>query len=76
MLAAQMRDLAVGDRVTLLQRQVGRPPRHGVVAEVVTEDGHERCRVRWDDGEESFVYPGASLVVESRLARKAKEAAT
>jgi hypothetical protein len=42
----------------------GEPARRGQITEVIGEEGHERYRVRWDDGHESIVFPadGVSVV--------------
>ncbi len=65
MLAEQMHELRIGDRVTTPQQQVGRPGRYGEVVDVIRDPGHERCRVHWDDGGETFIYPGTALSVDA-----------
>lgn len=71
MLAAQMRELTVGDRVQAPLQHVRRPGRRGEIVEIVREPGHERCRVRWDDGDETFVYPGTAVTAERSLESEA-----
>jgi hypothetical protein len=61
MLAERRRGPGVRDQVSTPPRQLGR---RGEVAEVVAEPGHRRCRVEWEDGEETLVYPGTSATVE------------
>ena len=35
----------------------GRPARRGQVIEVISQDGHEHYRVRWDEQHESLFFP-------------------
>lgn len=60
----QMQEVRPGDRVAVVAHRVGGERRTGEVIEVLGEPGHVRCKVRWDDGAETFVYAGAELVVE------------
>lgn len=53
----------VGDRITVPGRHVGEGVRTGEVVEVRGADGGPPYLVRWDDGHEALVYPGA----EARL---------
>lgn len=53
----------VGDRVTIDGHRVGQTRRTGEIREVLGTAGHERYLVRWADGHEAVVYPGADLVV-------------
>jgi hypothetical protein len=64
MLAGQMRNVGVADQVSTPQRPPRRPGRRGEVVEVVTQSGRGRCRVEWNDGEETLVYPGTSATIE------------
>ena len=50
----------IGDRVIVPGRHVGEAERHGEVLEVMGE-GERRYRVRWDDGHEAIVVPGAEM---------------
>jgi len=54
----------VGERVELESEKVGVEPRRGVVTEVAGD----HVRVRWDDGHETLIVPGAGAmhVVEER----------
>ena len=61
MLVEQIRDLRVGDHVVAQGHRVGDGARTGEVLEVVGEPGHERCRVRWEDGHETVLYPGTDV---------------
>jgi hypothetical protein len=53
----------VGDRINVPGRHVGEGVRTGEVVEVRGDDGGPPYLVRWDDGHEALVYPGA----EARL---------
>lgn len=46
----------------------GEPARSGEILEVVGRHGHERYRVRWEDGHESIVFPadGVSIIRAKR----------
>ncbi|MEX2465058.1 MAG: DUF1918 domain-containing protein, partial [Gaiellaceae bacterium] len=66
MLRNKVKELRAGERVAVTARRVGARRRRGEVVEISTEPGHERCRIRWDDGEESVVYPGPDLTIERR----------
>lgn len=52
---------AVGDRVIVPGRHVGEPERHGEVLEVRGAEREPRYVVRWDDGHEAIVVPGAEM---------------
>lgn len=62
----EVKQLRPGEQVAVTTHRVGARRRHGQVVEVVAEPGHERCRVRWDDGEETVVYPGPDLTIGRR----------
>lgn len=64
MLRNEFKELTVGKRVAVTRHRVGARRRRGEVLEVIAERGHERCRIRWDDGEESIVYPGPDVTIE------------
>jgi hypothetical protein len=51
----------VGDHVTVPGRHVGEAERHGEVLEVRGADGGPPYVVRWDDGHEAIVVPGAEM---------------
>ena len=48
--------LSVGERVEAETESVDRPPRRGVIEEVLREQP-ARYRIRWDDGHESIYTP-------------------
>jgi hypothetical protein len=41
----------------------GEPAKRGKILEVLGRSGHERYRVRWDDGHESIVFPADGVNV-------------
>ena len=55
-------ELKVGDRVKVESQSTERPPRTGVVEEVVREAPSARYRIRWDDGHESIYTPAAGAL--------------
>jgi hypothetical protein len=54
--------LKAGDRVRAESESTERPPRTGVIEEVVQEDPSPRYRIRWDDGHESIYTPAAGAL--------------
>ncbi len=48
----------VGDAAATDGRGVGRSGRVGEILEVLGKPGREHFHVRWEDGRESFFYPG------------------
>ncbi|HYZ91858.1 MAG TPA: DUF1918 domain-containing protein [Actinomycetota bacterium] len=56
-----------GDRVSVDAKKVGQPRRAGVIRSVSKGISGARYQVRWDDGQESVLAPGAgNLVIEGR----------
>jgi hypothetical protein len=55
-------ELKVGDRVIVESESTERPPRTGVIEEVVRGAPSPRYRVRWDDGHESIYTPAAGAL--------------
>jgi Domain of unknown function (DUF1918) len=55
-------ELETGDRVVVESESTERPPRAGVVAEVVARKPSPRYRIRWDDGHESVYTPAAGAL--------------
>jgi hypothetical protein len=51
-----------GDRVQVESESTERPPRTGVVEEVVQGTAHPRYRISWDDGHESIYTPAAGAL--------------
>jgi hypothetical protein len=62
-------ELKVGDRVEAESESTERPPRAGVVQEVLHGEPSSRYRIRWDDGHESIYTPSAGAL---RLVQAAK----
>jgi Domain of unknown function (DUF1918) len=56
-----------GDRVLVESESTSRPPRSGVVEEVLREDP-ARYRIRWDDGHESHYTPAAGALRKAEAA--------
>ena len=54
----------VGDRLHVRGHKVGHHDRLGEVLEVRGENGAPPYLIRFDDGHESLVFPGADCVVE------------
>jgi hypothetical protein len=55
-------ELKVGDRVEVESESTERPPRTGVVKEVVQAARSPRYRIGWDDGHESIYTPAAGAL--------------
>jgi len=55
---------AVGERLVIHGKQVGQADRHGEILEVRGADGGPPYLVRFDDGHETLLYPGADCVLE------------
>lgn len=54
----------VGSRLVIHGKQVGQVDRHGEVLEVRGEGGGPPYLVRFDDGHETLLYPGADCELE------------
>jgi hypothetical protein len=54
--------LKVGNRVQVESESTDRPPRTGVIEEVVREAPSPRYRIRWDDGHETIYTPAAGAL--------------
>jgi hypothetical protein len=52
-----------GDEIVTTGHSVGDPARTAVILEVLGEPGHERFRVRWEDGHESIYFPADDAVI-------------
>jgi hypothetical protein len=53
----------VGDVLVITGHRVGEPQQLAEILEVLGEPGHQRFRVRWEDGRETTIYPGSDAVV-------------
>jgi hypothetical protein len=65
-----------GDKISVAGHAVGVPGKMGEILEVVGESGHERFRVRWEDGHESIFFPGEDAVIERPSTRQKGQTAT
>jgi hypothetical protein len=54
--------LKVGNRIEVESESTERPPRTGVIEEVLREAPSGRYRIRWDDGHESIYTPAAGAL--------------
>ena len=63
----------VGDRIEITGHAVGDAPRNGEIIEVLGEPGHERFRVRWEDGHESISFPAEDAVIRRAKARRPRK---
>ena len=52
----------VGKRVVAESESTDRPPRTGVIQEVIHDDPSPRYRIRWDDGHESIYTPASGAL--------------
>jgi hypothetical protein len=55
-------ELKVGDRVEVESESTERPPRKGVIQEVLHGSSSPRYRIRWDDAHESIYTPSAGAL--------------
>lgn len=67
--------VVVGDIVETGRRRVGEASRLGEVVEVLDTDDRPHYRVRWQDGHESFLYPGEGVTFRHPERRPVKQAA-
>jgi RimK family alpha-L-glutamate ligase len=65
-----------GDEISITGHAVGDSPKTAVILEVLGDAGHERFRVRWEDGHESILFPGEDAVVRRPAKRAAKSRAS
>jgi Domain of unknown function (DUF1918) len=55
-------ELKPGDRVEVESESTERPPRTGVIEEVLRGAPSPRYRIRWDDGHQSIYTPTAGAL--------------
>jgi Domain of unknown function (DUF1918) len=60
-----------GDEIVVPGHSVGSAQRTAMILEVMGDPGHERFRVRWEDGHESVLSPGDDAVLR-RPTKRAK----
>ena len=73
---AQGKPARAGDEVVITGHSVGDSPRTAVILEVLGDPGHERFRVRWEDGHESIFFPGEDAVVRRSTRGREKSPTT
>ncbi|MCC6831146.1 MAG: DUF1918 domain-containing protein [Thermoleophilia bacterium] len=59
---------AIGDLLRVRGHRVGEHPRLGEITEVLGEPDHVHFRVRWEDGQETIVFPGPDIVIQPATA--------
>jgi hypothetical protein len=64
-------ELKPGDRVEVESESTERPPRAGVIEEVLPGEPSPRYRISWDDGHESIYAPAAGALHPAERARRA-----
>ncbi|HEX2715531.1 MAG TPA: DUF1918 domain-containing protein [Candidatus Acidoferrales bacterium] len=52
----------VGDRVIVESERTGRSPREGEIIEVLGAGDGVHFQIRWDNGHQSILFPGAGSV--------------
>ena len=62
----------VGKRVVAESESTERPPRTGVIEEVLKGDPSPRYRIRWDDGHETIYTPAAGALRAGAGGRRRK----
>jgi hypothetical protein len=60
-----------GDRVEVESESTERPPRAGVVEEVLSGEPSPRYRISWDDGHESIYAPAGGALHPAEPAKSA-----
>jgi Domain of unknown function (DUF1918) len=63
-------ELKAGDRVEVESESTERPPRTGVIKEVVRGASSSRYRISWDDGHESIYTPAAGALRSAEPAKR------
>ncbi len=65
-------DARVGDLIAA-RGVYGQPPRRGQILELIGDGPHRRFLVRWDEQDESILYPADGVVITpSRRSRAAR----
>ena len=64
-------EFKAGDRVKVESESTERPPRTGVIKEVVHGAPSARYRISWDDGHESIYTPAAGALGPAKPAERA-----
>jgi hypothetical protein len=64
-------EFKAGDRVEVESESTERPPRTGVIEEVLQGSPSPRYRIKWDDGHESIYLPAAGALRQAEPAKRA-----
>lgn len=64
-------ELKAGHRVTAESEATARPPRTGVIKDVVHGTSSRRYRISWDDGHESIYTPAVGALHTAEPAKRA-----
>jgi hypothetical protein len=64
-------EFKAGDRVKVESESTERPPRTGVIEEVVHGAPSPRYRISWDDGHESIYTPAAGALQPAEPVKRA-----
>ena len=64
-------ELKEGDHVEVESESTERPPRKGVIQEVIRGPSSPRYRIRWDDAHESIYTPSAGALHLTEPAKRA-----
>jgi Domain of unknown function (DUF1918) len=64
-------ELKPGDRVEVESESTERPPRAGVIEEVLSGEPSPRYRISWEDGHESIYAPAAGALHRAEPAKSA-----
>jgi hypothetical protein len=68
-------DLNEGDRVVAESESTERPPREGVIEEILGSGSSLRYRIRWADGHESIWTPASGALYRKPADREQKAGA-
>jgi hypothetical protein len=63
-------DAHKGDRLVIDGNKLGQARRSGKVLRVEGDSSHQRLWVRWDDGHESMLMPGAGARFENTSSKR------
>ena len=66
------KEARIGDVVEIVGHRVGDAPRTGEIVEIVEGSARNHFRIRWEDGHESMLYPGADIAVVRSPPRRSR----
>jgi Domain of unknown function (DUF1918) len=61
-----------GDEIVVAGHSVGDLSKTALILEVLGDPGHERFRVRWEDGHESILFPSDDAIIRRPVKGRAK----